>query len=155
MATKQHKIPFPSVGFPKQVRGAMQENELAIQTFNCSHSGQITVAPSGEFAGCVTEDGLFSDLVVSVGNQGQDGVDDLILSVDLRKNGTSVLDSAVTITGASGEAGTAKVAAAPSFSTTSVARGDRLYLKYTLTRTTPVTEMSNLCVAIKIVPVLK
>lgn len=150
-----NRRPYPSVGFPKQVRGAMADNKLAIQTLNYTNSGELTSSVTDALIGVVTESGELNDFIFAVADQGQDGVDDLKLAGDLKVNGTSVISGEVVIEGASGEAGTAAVASKPTFSSTSVSRGDRLTLDLDLTRTTPVGEITNVFVAVKVVPVYK
>lgn len=148
-----NRIPYPSVGFPKQVRAAMEEETLAIQTLAYSYSGEVTSEEVGVPLGVVAKAGQLSDFVVAVQEGGRDDNDDLIASLDLKVNGASVLDSAITLTGLSGEDAGALVGATPSFSSTSVSRGDLITLDMSLTRTTPDTEMNNLAAAVKIVPV--
>jgi len=151
----QNKLPFPSPSFPKMVRGAMQNNEIAVQTLSYGYSGELTSGETGQPLGAVTEDGTLVDFVVSVENQGRDDTDDLSVGADLLLNGVSVISGEVTLEGVSGEAPSSAVGSTPTFTTTSVSRGDRLSIVLNLTRTTPDTEMKNLFATVKIVPVLE
>lgn len=147
------KLPLPSVNFPELVRQAQNLGDIPSQTFGCVISGEITTDVTGQPICTVLEDGVLTDFVVSVSQQGRDDTDSLVLSADLLKNGTTVLSAPVELEGASGEAGVAAVGDVPTFVTTAVTRGDRLSMNVTLTRTTPDTEIGYLYAGIKIVPV--
>jgi hypothetical protein len=148
------KLPFPSVNFSKLVQKAMSVQSMPLQVLSYDQSGEVTSSVIGQPIGTVLADGVLSDFVVSLANQGRDDTNDLSLSVDLLLNGASVLSTPVVLIGASGEAGAHLVGDLPTFSTTDVERGDILTANYTLTRTaSPTTEMNTLCSSVKIIPV--
>lgn len=149
----EQRIPLPTVGFPKQVKQTMKDEGLASQTISFAYSGEFVSGEVNRPLGIAVEEGVLSDFIIAADGQGRDDNDDLMIEADLKLDGVSVLDSAISIEGVSGESPSAFVSEAPSFSATSVSRGDRLSVDLVLTRTTPDVEINNVYVAVKIVPV--
>ncbi len=150
-------LPKPSVNFDKLVRQTQADADRVSQTYCYNKIGNITSSITGAPIGVVVESGTITDFVVGLSNRGRDDVHDLSLSVDLKKNGVSIISGELSIDDSvSGEAGTyAVTASAPTFTSTAVVRGDLLSLDATLTRTaSPTTEMSDLFTSVKIIPVI-
>ena len=147
------RVPFPSVNFPKHIRAAMNLGDVPSQIFSYEKSGEVTASIINQPLGVVMEDGVLTDFIVGLNVCGRDDTDALTTTVNLKKNGTTVLSSTLDIDGTSGEAASRAFTEDPTFAVTSVERGDILTLDAVLTRTTPDTEINHLCAAVKIVPV--
>lgn len=147
------RIPLPTVGFTKQIAQAMSDIDAPIQTINYAASGEFTSGETNRPLGVVAYTGKITDFILAVDGQGRDDNDDLAISGELKLNGVSILESPVIIEGVSGETPASIVGARPSFSSSAVSRGDLLSVDLDLIRTTPDTEINNVYLAVKIVPV--
>lgn len=146
-------IPLPSVGFPKQIKQAMSDVDLPSQTIDYAVSGEFVSGETNRPLGVVAHDGELTDFILAAEGQGRDDADDLALSGELKVNGSSVISSPVIIEGVSGETPSSAVGSKPSFSSHAVSRGDLLTVDLSLTRTTPDTEIKNVFLSVKIVPI--
>lgn len=150
----EQRIPLPTVGFAKQIKQVMNDDGLASQTISYAYSGEFVSGEVGRPLAVSVGSGVLSDFIITADGQGRDDADDLSIEADLKLNGVSVLDSALSIEGVSGETPSSVISDAPSFASTEVSRGDRLSVDLTLTRTTPDVEINNVYLAVKIVPVV-
>ena len=100
---------------------------------------------TGLLMGVVSEDGLFDSFVVRVDDTGFDDTDPLHFTVDVKVNGSSILDSAVQIDSDETEGGNSSVTEiVGDFNALQVSKGDKITVDLAVTRTAPGTEMSGI-----------
>jgi len=126
-------------------------------------SGEITASRPGCPLGAANIGGKISGVWLSVEESGKDDSNTLSLTVDVKINGTSCLDTTPIIAHVSGEASTNKTSKNDSdtgitlrildVDNNDVSPGDMLTYDMTLTRTaSPTTEMQHLAIVVEFEP---
>ena len=149
---KERLGPYSSPGSQRQWAANDVSPMMALKSGEIT--GHITDAPLG----AANVGGKIQDVWLSVERSGKDDSNTLSLTVDVKINGTSCLDTAPIIAHVSGEASTSKTTkvtgdtgvtqTAIDADNNDVSPGDMITYSMTLTRTSPTTEMRNLAIVI-------
>ena len=154
---KQRMGPYPSPGARKQWAANDPSPMIALV------SGELTANVTNAPIGAVNIAGKVSNVWLSVEESGKDDAADLSLTVDVKINGTSCIDTAPIIAHVSGEASTNKTTKDDADTgvtqctmdgdNNSVSYGDILTYDMVLTRTaSPTTEMRTFAIAVEFEP---
>jgi hypothetical protein len=153
---KARKGPYPSPSAIKQWAANAVPPLLAVV------SGELTTNISGAPLGACGLPGTISDVWFSVEASGKDDTNTLSMTIDVKKNGTTVLSTAPIIAHVSGEASQQKTTKTSTdtgvtqavLTNTSVSQGDVFTYDMALTRTSsPTTEMHTFAVVVEFEPV--
>jgi len=164
MSTISNKKPrqlYPSVNFENAAERATAQERTDMSALFLGYVGQVITKQTLEhysldgtnlegnqtnlLMGVVSEDGSFDSFVVRVDDTGFDDTDPLHFTVDVKVNGSSILDSAVQIDSDDTAGGNSSVTEiVGDFNALDVSKGDKITVDLAVTRTTPGTEMSGI-----------
>ena len=154
--TRYPSIPLPGPGFSWQLQDGAEIVGFPMQTLSVKKAGNITASATAENMGIISVPGRINFVVVTAESLGLDAAEDLYISIDIKKNGTSIMNNLLVL-GSHGTDGTTQGSATSvdvDPGEYNVVPGDIITADIVLERTAspgPGVEMADVSVAVNVV----